>query len=259
MDDALRAPAAWRWITITPLSTAPTFAHNLHSRHHYEYKPLKPKIQGRKPRNGPVRLVQQRWLWGLLAFSRAERRESTGTSHSDVLPMPGEGMVIGDSLGGGAVGIGLIAAQGKSFRDPQWRTRNRCTAWRGSDAMGHAGFRGCDGARISWRRRNVSMMCNTHQHDRDKTPCLAYGEARRSMLASVNTGLNSQVRDERPLPYSGQLFRLGGFHVRRRIARPRGGFRSHVAACRRRRRLIRWCTFCSTGERVSLPTFSRHG
>jgi hypothetical protein len=48
MDDALRAPAGWRWITITALSIAPTFAHNLHSRHHYEYKPLKTKIQGRK-------------------------------------------------------------------------------------------------------------------------------------------------------------------------------------------------------------------
>jgi hypothetical protein len=67
MDDALRAPAGLPWITMTPLSTAPTFAHNLHSLHHYEKEPLKAKIQGRKPRNGPVQLAQQRWLWGLLA------------------------------------------------------------------------------------------------------------------------------------------------------------------------------------------------
>jgi len=116
------------------------------------------KPQGRKPRNGPVRLAQRRWLWGLLTLSRAEHRKVTGTSHSDVLPMPGEGMVMPDSLGVGAAGIGLIAAPGKAFRDPRWRTRNRCTAWRGSDALGHAGLCDGGGARIGWRRRNVSMM-----------------------------------------------------------------------------------------------------
>jgi hypothetical protein len=34
--------------------------------------------------------------------------------------MPGEGVVVLDSLGVGAAGIGLIAAQGKAFRDPRW-------------------------------------------------------------------------------------------------------------------------------------------
>lgn len=45
MDDALRAPAGLPWITMMPLSTAPTFAHNLHSLHHYEKKSLQTKIQ----------------------------------------------------------------------------------------------------------------------------------------------------------------------------------------------------------------------
>jgi hypothetical protein len=36
VDDALRAPAGLPWITMTTLSTAPTFYHNLHSLHHYE-------------------------------------------------------------------------------------------------------------------------------------------------------------------------------------------------------------------------------
>lgn len=79
MDDALRAPAGLPWITMTPLSTAPTFAHNLHSLHHYEKEPLKAKIQDTREETAAIKcqknrnkynryLGDARRSYGLLAF-----------------------------------------------------------------------------------------------------------------------------------------------------------------------------------------------
>jgi hypothetical protein len=110
MDDALRAPAGLPWITMMPLSTAPTFAHNLHSLHHYEKKSLQTKIQGRKPRNAPARSGQRRSLWGLDARSLVERDALAGTLRSAIPPMPGYWLTPLHYLPLGATGNGALAA-----------------------------------------------------------------------------------------------------------------------------------------------------
>jgi hypothetical protein len=57
-----------------------------------------------------MRLGQRISLWGLHARSRVERDDLAGTSHSDVVQIPGSDMVAPNFLVMGTAGNGVIAA-----------------------------------------------------------------------------------------------------------------------------------------------------